>query len=140
MTGKALVLDANILIRAVLGTKVVRIITEHADQVAMFAPEVCFVDARKHLPTVLVRRSIPVDPALSVLQSLEGFVQAVGYEWIEGWESLARARLAGRDEEDWPILATALTLDCPVWTEDADFFGVGVATWTTATIGHYFES
>ncbi|MBN6742383.1 hypothetical protein JKG47_18055 [Acidithiobacillus sp. MC6.1] len=140
MTGKALVLDANILIRAVLGSKAMRIIAEHADRVAMFTPEVCFADARKHLPTILSRRGVPVEPALSALQSIEGFVQAIGYEWIEGWESLARARLAGRDEEDWPILATALTLDCPIWTEDADFFGVGVATWTTATIGYYFES
>jgi hypothetical protein len=24
-----------------------------------------------------------------------------------------------------------LELKCPLWTEDADFFGAGVATWTT---------
>ena len=40
-------------------------------------------------------------------------------------------RLKKRDEEDWPVLATALALECPIWTEDADFFGAGVATWTT---------
>jgi len=28
-------------------------------------------------------------------------------------------------------LASALALECPIWTEDADFFGAGVATWTT---------
>ena len=33
--------------------------------------------------------------------------------------------------EDWPILASALALGCPIWTEDADFFGCGVATWTS---------
>lgn len=36
-----------------------------------------------------------------------------------------------RDEEDWPVLATALALEYPIWTEDADFFGTGIATWTT---------
>jgi predicted nucleic acid-binding protein len=35
--------------------------------------------------------------------------------------------LRGRDESDWPILATALGLACAAWTEDADFFGTGVA-------------
>ncbi|HWB96794.1 MAG TPA: PIN domain-containing protein [Bryobacteraceae bacterium] len=40
-------------------------------------------------------------------------------------------RLQKRDEEDWPVLATALALKCPIWTEDADFFGAGIATWTT---------
>jgi hypothetical protein len=27
-----------------------------------------------------------------------------------------------RNEDDWPVLATALALNCPIWTEDADFF------------------
>jgi hypothetical protein len=34
-------------------------------------------------------------------------------------------------EEDWPVLARALALECPIRTEDANFFGAGVATWTT---------
>ena len=41
---------------------------------------------------------------------------------------------------NWPILAVALLLNCPIWTEDQDFFGVGVATWTTANIGLFLES
>ena len=45
------------------------------------------------------------------------------------FEHLARQRIAHRDEDDWPMLAAALALDCPVWTEDTDFFGCGVATW-----------
>jgi predicted nucleic acid-binding protein len=35
------------------------------------------------------------------------------------------------------VLATALALDCPVWTEDQDFFGSSVATWTTSTVTMY---
>lgn len=33
--------------------------------------------------------------------------------------------------------ATAMTIGCPVWTEDADFFGTGVATWTTDRVELY---
>ena len=47
------------------------------------------------------------------------------------FKSTAKKRI--RDIRDWPVLAPALTLDCPVWTEDQDFFGSGVATWTTNT-------
>lgn len=36
--------------------------------------------------------------------------------------------------EDWPVLACALTRNCPIWTEDQDFFGAGVPTWTTDRI------
>lgn len=41
---------------------------------------------------------------------------------------------AAGDENDWPVLATAIALACPVWTEDEDFFGTGVAVWTTNRI------
>jgi hypothetical protein len=32
-----------------------------------------------------------------------------------------------------------MMLGCPVWTEDADFFGTGVATWTSNRIEIYFS-
>jgi len=46
-------------------------------------------------------------------------------------------RIARRDEDDWPVLAIALALGCAIWTEDADFFGCGVATWTTDRVELY---
>jgi predicted nucleic acid-binding protein len=38
---------------------------------------------------------------------------------------------------DWPVVAASLALSCPVWTEDHDFFGAGVATWTSANVEIY---
>lgn len=52
----------------------------------------------------------------------------------------ARERLRGRDETDWPVLATALGLGCDVWTEDQDFFGTGIAVWTTNRIEIFLKS
>ncbi len=42
-----------------------------------------------------------------------------------------------RDADDWPVLACAMAMGCPVWTEDADFFGTGVATWTSDRVELY---
>jgi predicted nucleic acid-binding protein len=53
---------------------------------------------------------------------------------------MARQRLQGRDPEDWPVLATALLIGCPIWTEDTDFFGAGVATWTTDRVELFLQS
>jgi predicted nucleic acid-binding protein len=53
------------------------------------------------------------------------------------YEAVARQRIDLRDEDDWPVLAVALALDCPIWTEDTDFFGCGVATWTTDRVQLY---
>lgn len=50
MKDKAIVLDANILIRAVLGKRVRELIIENASTVKFFAPDVAYDDARKYLP------------------------------------------------------------------------------------------
>jgi predicted nucleic acid-binding protein len=71
------------------------------------------------------------------LASLANVVQTVEFEAYSGFEAIARQRLARRDEDDWPILAAALALGCPIWTEDTDFFGCGVATWTTDRVELY---
>ena len=134
-----LVLDANILIRAVLGSRVLQLLREHATQVNFFAPDTAFEEARDHLPLVLQRRNIPVEPAMRALELLAGFVHVVESQTYSQFEDLARQRIAARDEDDWPILACALALGCPIWTEDTDFFGCGVATWTTDRIELFLE-
>ena len=37
------------------------------------------------------------------------------------------------------VLALALELGCALWTEDIDFFGCGVATWTTDRVELYLR-
>lgn len=56
------------------------------------------------------------------------------------FEEEARVRLRGRDEEDWPVLASALALACPIWTEDMDFFGTGVPIWTTNRVEIFLKA
>ena len=51
----------------------------------------------------------------------------------------SKALVARRDPEDWPILAAALALGCPIWTEDTDFFGCGVATWTSDRVRIFLQ-
>jgi predicted nucleic acid-binding protein len=52
-----IVLDANILIRAVLGRGVRQLIDTYAGQgVRFFAPDVAFDDAEKYSPPLLPRR------------------------------------------------------------------------------------
>ena len=49
----------------------------------------------------------------------------------EDFEQIATERIEMRDPDDWPVVAVALFLDLPIWTEDQGLFGGGVATWTT---------
>ena len=137
MTQRTIVLDANILIRAVLGKRVRQLITEHATNVSFFAPDTAYAEAREHLPALLERRGVSGAAALATLDALEMVVRPIEAELYQPLEQQARARISERDPDDWPALACALLLGCPVWTEDADFFGTGVATWTTSRVDLY---
>lgn len=136
---KVLVLDANVLIRAVLGPRVRELIFRNAGNVSFFTPCVCLDDARKYLPEILVARQVDPAPAMNLLEGIAQHVQILEYEWLEDFEQTARERMQKRDLDDWPVLAAALALGCPIWTHDADFFGVGVVTWSTQHIESFFE-
>lgn len=140
MTPRTIVLDANVLMRAVLGRRVDRLLQRFASQVTFLAPEVAFEDVHEHLASVLTQRGEPraLQPALEKLARLRLAVRAVDPSEYEVMKPAALARMSPRDPDDWPILACALALKCPIWTEVHDFFGTGVATWTTALVELYF--
>ena len=49
---------------------------------------------------------------------------------LDRFKDMAISRIHMRDMDDWPVVSAALLLNCPIWTEDKDFFGTGVPTWT----------
>ena len=131
MPSKTMVVDANILVRAVLGTRVREVIETYAGSASFFVPETAYSEAEEHLAKLVVKRGGDPEKALALLRSLGCLVDLIGVDVYGAFETEARERLGPRDPEDWPILASALALRCPIWTEDTDFFGCGVATWTS---------
>ena len=112
MSNAAIVLDANILIRAVLGQRVRELILAHAATVKFFAPDVAYADARKYLPALLQKRGVDVViPALQVLDTLERIVHSMDMEVYGGLQQQALRRIEMRDADDWPVLACAMVLD-----------------------------
>ena len=92
---RRLVLDANILIRCVLGSRARELVLTHLDEVACFTPRECFEDARQYLPDLLTKRSADPAPALAVLDDFESNIRALGEEFYQGQGS---ATLAGRGD------------------------------------------
>src|ERR1700733_1460629 len=138
MEPKRVVLDANILVRTVFGVRVRSLLEQYEDFVGFYTPDVCLDDARRYLPLISAARGLDVAAGLSVLDQLILLVEVVDRSLYEEYESSARERMI-RDVADWPVVATSLLLDCPVWTEDQDFFGSGIATWTTNRIELYLR-
>ena len=137
---KGLVLDANILLRAVFGTRVRAILESFEDSANFFSPDACFQDARDYIPDVAARRGIDKSAAFMVLDGISLIVDSVDRSLYEAHEQLARERVSPRDPDDWPVAAVALLLAIPIWTEDRDFFGTGIPSWTTDKVEVYLRA
>jgi hypothetical protein len=74
---KGLVLDANILLRAVFGVRVLALLETYEEEVSFYSPDVCFDDARKYIPEIAKRRRIDPALGLSVLDQISDIVQSV---------------------------------------------------------------
>lgn len=133
-------LDANILVRAVLGPRVRGILEAHAEKTFFLIPEEAFLESQRHLTAIVARRGGAPEKAQVLLRAIAGLGELVPAESYAKAEAEARLRLRSRDPNDWPVLATALAFDCPIWTEDTDFFGCGVATWTTDRVEIFLKS
>ena len=136
---KRLVLDANILLRAVSGQGTRDMLGTYGDYVNFYSPDVCFDDARRYIPIIAARRKLNPAAGFLALEELARVVEKIDFSSYEEYEAEARRRIS-RDVSDWPIVATALLLNCPVWTEDRDFFGSGLATWTTNNVEIYLKA
>jgi predicted nucleic acid-binding protein len=137
---KGLVLDANILVRAVFGTHVRSILESFEDTASFFSPDVCFEDALEYIPVVAARRGIDATVCFATLDAIGQIVESVDRSLYETHEQLARERVSPRDPDDWPVAAVALLLELPIWTEDQDFFGIGLVSWTTDKVQLYLRA
>lgn len=138
-SGKGLVLDANILLRAVFGTRVMQLLEAYEDVADFYSADVCFAEAETYIPGLAKRRGLNAQLALGILSKVGRIVQPVEKSLYESHEEIARERIARRDPRDWPVVAVALLLKLPVWTEDQDFFGTGISIWTTDRVELYLR-
>jgi len=140
MSPHILVLDANILIRAVLGNKVRQYLLAFSEEVDFFSPDTCLEEAQKYLPLLFEKRGIASEIPLQVFSKVKNLLKIIDKSIYQERAIEAQLRIKDRDFRDWPAVATALLFNCPIWTEDKDFFGVGLPVWTTDRIHLYFNS
>jgi predicted nucleic acid-binding protein len=96
--GPRILLDANILIRAVLGRRVKKIITAYAEHAEFFAPERAYDEAERHLPDILAKhsRADQIEEVLAYLGRLRAVVLPVPDEVCESQRAAALSRRRDR--------------------------------------------
>jgi predicted nucleic acid-binding protein len=139
-----LVIDTSVLVGELLrATGRERLADE---RLVLFLPERMWGEARVELPRRVkaFARRRGLDPGIGdevtrlCLEAVEANVVILDESIYAALEDEARARSV-RDPGDWPVVASALALSCGVWTNDNDFLGTGVATWTTPTLQSWLD-
>ena len=139
MSAKALVIDANILIRSVLGTRTRNLLEAYCERVTFFVPATALAEAEEHLAVLATKRGDKPEAALCFLRALAALTEVLREETYVDFREEALELLQKRDPEDWPVLAASLAVGCPIWSEDSDFFGCGVAVWTTDRVERFLR-
>lgn len=134
MQNRSLVIDANILIRAVFGNRVRTLINDYAVDVNFYAAELNVQEAERYIEILAIKRGLSVDTCKEAFKAALSLIQTVATDAIVDLKDSALQRIQNKDPNDWPAIAAAMRLECPIWTEDRDFFGAGIAVWVTDTV------
>lgn len=126
-----LVVDANPILSALLGGRARRVFFDAG--IAEFAvPDAVLQEVRDHLPQVAQQvggERAFLEYALELLP-LTRYLAGTYRRMI----GEARRRVGQRDPDDVDVLALALQLGMPVWTNNRDFEGTGIEYFTTARL------
>jgi predicted nucleic acid-binding protein len=113
MPSRALVVDANILVRAVLGKRVRDVIETYSGDVLFSVPESAYAEAEEHLAALVVKHGGEPEKALTLLRSLGRLMEIIGCDVYGEFEVEARERLARRDPKIGPCWPVRSHFDVP---------------------------
>lgn len=116
------------------------------DRLDLFLPEMMWGELSVELPRRIetfatrhgLERAVATRLADACLEAVETNVAVLDAAVYSALEHEARDRSL-RDPRDWPVVATALALGADIWTNDNDFLGTGVATWTTESLQRWLD-
>ena len=126
-----LVADANVLLSSVIGGRA-RLALRHDDVERVYTPAAAYDEVLEYLPSLAKKKRLELDTLLLAFAALP--VTIMERSEYEAKLPAARRRIGRRDPDDVDVLALALTLKLPVWSNDNDFENSGVEWYTTAEL------
>jgi len=104
-----------------------------AEKLDFVTVEPVLADVEKYLPVLADKKGLDLPAMRAVLALLPITVVSPG--GYASHTAEARELVGGRDPDDVPLLALALALRCPIWSNDHDLRGIpGVTVYTTAEL------
>jgi len=123
-----LAVDANPILSAIIGGNA-RNVFLAAESISFYTTAFNYREVEKYIPVLAKKRTLPLDDLHLSLSMLPVFVYEEEF-YIKKMKG-ARALIGSRDVKDAHLLALALKLGSPAWSNDKDFGGLGVKVYTT---------
>lgn len=119
---------SNVLLSAVIGKAALKVFTR--SNVRVVSTTATLTEVREYLPNMAESYGM----AREILEAQLRLLAVTEHTTADYKSFMPRAtRLIGRrDPDDVELLALALALDIPIWTNDRDFSVAGVECYTTA--------
>ncbi|MBI3272633.1 MAG: PIN domain-containing protein [Planctomycetes bacterium] len=123
--------DANVLLSALIGGAAKRVFL-HPEVQEVVTAEPVLREVEEYVPRLAQQKGQEEMLLRATLASLPLTVLRPA-EYRER-RADAQRRMEARDPDDADLLAVALTLDIPIWSNDRDFEASGVTRYTTAQL------
>lgn len=110
-------MDANVILSAIIGGKASRVFTE-AQGIEFITTANVLDEIREYIPVLSRKKGLNRNVMELTLSLLP--LTVVAKEKYASRIPAARDLIGQRDPDDAELLALALTVDCPVWSNDND--------------------
>lgn len=121
----------NVLLSAVIGSSA-KVVLEHPSITGISTAEVTLAEVQEYAALLATKKRLSRDVVMLAVASLP--VTVVERETYKKSIPEAKRRIGRRDPVDVEILALALHLGVPIWSNDNDFEEAGVEWFTTAAL------
>ena len=126
-----LAVDANPILSAIIGGNA-RSVFLDADHISFYTTLFNFKEVEKYIPALASKRSLPLDDLYLALSTLP--ISVCDVEFYKATLKKAESLIGDRDPDDIHLLALALKLSCPIWSNDRDFDDVGIKIYSTLAL------
>lgn len=136
ISGKIAV-DANVILSVLIGGKAAKVFTDVKD-VEFLTTANIIEEIQEYIPVLAKKKGLDRSTMETSFSLFD--VKVITKEVYSSQISIALDLIGKRDPDDVELLALALTLDCPIWSNDNDLKDLkGVKVYTTAVILRWLE-
>lgn len=122
-----LAVDANPILSAIIGGNARSVFL--AEKIVFYTTAFNFKEVEKYIPVLAIRRNLLLEDLYMALSVLP--LSICDMEFYNDKINQAKKLIEKRDADDIHLLALALKLNCPIWSNDKDFEGLGVRVYGT---------